>query len=121
MQKNYLSNLIVVSLVFVCLTIFSGVATGDLPIPDLIAHWSFDETEGLVAGDSVGLADGFLDGFDGSNTYWVNGVIGGALEFNGTDESIRIGGITNCFFCEEITISAWIRLDTLFGYKAIYN
>jgi len=121
MKKHYLSNLIVVSLVFVCMTIFSGVAAGDLPIPDLIAHWSFDETAGLVAGDSVGIADGFLDGFDGSNTYWVNGVISGALEFNGIDESVRIAGITNCFSCEEITIAAWVRLDTLLGYKAIYN
>lgn len=121
MRKHYLSNLIVVSLVFVCMTIFCGVATGDLPIPDLIAHWSFDETSGLVADDSVGIADGFLDGFDGSDTYWVNGVIRGALEFNGIDESVRIVGIPNCLFCEEITISAWIRLDTLSGYKAIYN
>jgi parallel beta-helix repeat protein len=121
MKKHYLSNLIVVSLVFVCLTIFSGVATGDLPIPDLIAHWSFDETTGLTADDSVGIADGFLDGFDGSNTYWVNGVIGGALEFNGIDESVRIGGIHNCFFCEEITIAAWVRLDSLSGYKVIFN
>ncbi len=119
MKKRYLPNLIAGLFVF-CSIFFNGVAVGDLPIPDLIAHWSFDETSGSVADDSVGMADGFLDGYDGSNTYWVDGVIGGALEFNGSGESVRIGGIHAVPLTEEITISAWVRLDNLSGYKAIY-
>jgi len=51
--------------------------------PTLIAHWALDETEGIVAYDSVGDNDGTVMGIpvwqpdDG----WVNG----ALEFDGDD------------------------------------
>ncbi len=48
----------------------------------LVAHWALDETEGIVAHDSVGGNDGTVTGV----AAWQpeGGIVKGALEFNGT-------------------------------------
>ncbi|MCL5098540.1 MAG: immunoglobulin domain-containing protein [Candidatus Omnitrophica bacterium] len=49
----------------------------------LIAHWAFDESNGLIAADSSGLGNNAtLFSFQTDNSQWVPGVIGGALFFN---------------------------------------
>ena len=49
--------------------------------PTLIAHWAFDETEGLVAGDSAGDCDGRVIG--GATWQPEAGMVGGALQLDG--------------------------------------
>jgi hypothetical protein len=51
----------------------------------LQAHWKLDETSGLVASDSVGGNDGDLNNFSGDDSYWVDGTVNGALEFDGSN------------------------------------
>ncbi|MDF7822662.1 PKD domain-containing protein [Pontiellaceae bacterium B12227] len=75
----------------------------------LVGHWTFDETSGTNAVDSSG------NGYDGTvvNPVWTtNGVIGGALEMNGTDCEV-IGFSSNLLstVTNEITISFWARGD----------
>ncbi len=49
----------------------------------LIAHWKFDETNGLAAADSSGRGNRVsLGNFADGNSHWVPGRIGGALRFN---------------------------------------
>ncbi|HUU20108.1 MAG TPA: LamG-like jellyroll fold domain-containing protein [Sedimentisphaerales bacterium] len=52
----------------------------------LIAHWELDEIEGGIAYDSVGDNDGTLNG----EPVWqpTSGKVGGALEFDGTDDYV---------------------------------
>jgi len=52
----------------------------------LVAHWKLDETEGIIAHDSVGNKDGSLHG----EPVWqaTGGKIDGALEFDGVDDYV---------------------------------
>jgi hypothetical protein len=64
-----------------CCILVLGLATGTLAA-DLLVQYKFDETSGTVAGDASG------HGFDGTivgTASWVEGYVGGALEFFGTE------------------------------------
>jgi hypothetical protein len=72
----------------------------------LVGWWKFDETEGNIAYDSSG------NGNDGNLTNgptWVEGKIGGALNFDGVDDYVNFG-VRSVFNLEsEITVSLWIK------------
>ena len=53
-------------------------AAGRAALTDgLVAHWTFDETSGLVLGDATTNAShGTLYNFPGDNSQWVAGRIG---------------------------------------------
>ncbi len=90
----------------------------------LTAHWTLDETSGAIATDGTADPnDGTLEGFDDPDAAWTEGVVGGALEFNGSDEFVSIAGIGGYPACDAITICAWINPYTLpgLGYTAIYD
>ena len=54
---------------------------------DMVAHWSFDEGEGTTAYDSSGNGnDGTLE----NGVQWVDGVVGGALEFDGENDYVAL-------------------------------
>jgi len=61
--------------------------------PTLIAHWALDEAEGEIAYDSAGVNDAFLYG----DPIWQpgNGIVDGALQFDGIDDYVIIGSIPN--------------------------
>ncbi len=73
----------------------------------IVAHWSFDEGTTTSAGDFSGNGNtGTLTNMD-ANTDWVNGKLGKALDFDGTNDYINtssglLNGLTNA------TISFWI-------------
>lgn len=69
----------------------------------LLAHWKLDETSGNIAVDSVGDHDGSLAG----NPTWSTGRLDGALDFDGTDDLVDVGGILRSG-TPELTISAWV-------------
>ena len=59
----------------------------------LIAHFSFDDGAGLALAENSGsgsTTDGFLVGFDGDDSQWVEGQVGGALEFDGIDDFVIV-------------------------------
>jgi putative IMPACT (imprinted ancient) family translation regulator len=83
-------------------------------IPGLMAHWKLDEQTGATtAVDSSGNGNhGILSGGTWSPT---GGRIGGALQFDGTDDVVNISAIS---FNYPITYSAWIKPTTTSGSHA---
>ncbi len=55
-------------------------------VEDVVAHWALDETEGVVAHDSIGNNNGTLHG----EPLWqpTGGKFAGALEFDGIDDYV---------------------------------
>ncbi|MHC4240966.1 MAG: LamG domain-containing protein, partial [Planctomycetota bacterium] len=84
---------------------------------NLVAHWKFDDGSGATAQDSSG------NGYDGTllgEPTWVAGNIGGALEFDGTNDYVElpigslISSLTNSTFAIWVDFSneggAWQRI-----------
>jgi len=65
----------------------------DVNDPTLVAHWALDETEGMLAADSVGDNDAFVVG----GTAWQpsGGRVDGALQLNGVDGCAITGPVRN--------------------------
>jgi hypothetical protein len=79
----------------------------------LVAHWTFDETEGLTAADSSGYGnDGDLVGMSGVE--WTAGHSGGALEFAGaigSPQYVDFGTGNSIQLSGSVTISAWAKIS----------
>jgi len=83
----------------------TGSAWADLA-DGLIAHWMLDETSGTTAEDSAGGNDGTLV----NGPVWTTGQIGGALSFDGNNDSINVPD--NDDFTSNVgTVCAWIKLS----------
>ena len=64
------------------LVVFTGFLNNSSAETDPVAHWSFDEGEGNITHDSSGNANnGTLE----NGPIWVDGIDGGALDFDGID------------------------------------
>jgi hypothetical protein len=59
----------------------------------LVAHWAFDETEGMFAADSAGDNDAVV--IDGATWQPGGGQVDGALQFNGVDGYAIAGAVLN--------------------------
>jgi hypothetical protein len=94
---------------------------------NLVAHWEFDDGSGATARDSSG------NGYDANligEPIWVAGQIGGALEFDGTDDYVElpigplISSLTNSTFTIWVDFSneggSWQRIWD-FGTGTIVN
>ncbi len=93
----------VIILVFILLPglVLTGPAKADL-----VGLWRFDETSGTIAHDASGNGhDGTLVG----GPVWGPGKIGGALEFDGTDDVVELGAFD--VVGPGITLAAWIKPD----------
>ncbi|MHC4331501.1 MAG: LamG domain-containing protein [Planctomycetota bacterium] len=75
----------------------------------LIGHWTFDEGEGDVAQDSSGNNNGALSG----NPAWVAGSIGGALNFDDSDDIVIIGDDPSLDIEDALTISLWVNTSNV--------
>lgn len=93
------------------------VLIGKVEIPSLIGHWTFDETSGLTVHDSVLRRDATITG----ELKWTEGVLGGALEFDGVNTpGYASVPISMPIPFNAFTISAWVYPETLDDAKAIY-
>ena len=94
------------------LALTSAVEAAD---PSLVGWWRFDEGSGSVATDSSGNGlDGTIEG-----ATWTAGQSGSALEFDGTDDAVRIPEFATG---EAQTITAWIKIDSVSGgQKQMFN
>jgi hypothetical protein len=67
-----------------CIVVLSGALSGTAKA-DLLGWWRFDDGSGTTAMDSSGNGnDGVIEG----DAQWVDGQLGGALEFNGSNARV---------------------------------
>jgi hypothetical protein len=88
------------------------VITGDVwsfTIGKQVAWWKLDETSGQTAEDSAGNNDGRVVGDPQWQPY--AGKIDGAMEFDGDGDYIEIGRESNFDIADQITVSAWIKVN----------
>ena len=72
----------------------------------LVAHWPLDEGSGSMAADVVGFADGTLI----NNPVWTDGIVGDALEFDGSGAHVAMSEAGTLFADpSKFTISLWVR------------
>jgi len=77
-----------------------------LKVDDILAHWALDETEGIVAQDSIGLNNGTLHG----KPVWqpAGGKFAGALEFDGIDDYVETDFILDPA-AGSFSVFAWVK------------
>jgi len=79
---------------------------------NLVGYWSFDEGKGDKAYDGSGNGnDGTLTNM--ADDDWVDGVAGSALDFDGSNDYVEVADNGSLNITGNITILAWIKLDTL--------
>lgn len=86
----------------------AGLNTG------LIGYWKFDETTGDVAADSSADGhNGTLGNYPGDDSQWVEGQIGGAVQFGGPGARQHV--VVNDYAkpASTLTVSAWVFADSL--------
>ena len=76
----------------------------------LVAEWNFDETSGLVASDSAGDNDGDLMNFIDDDSQWVEGKVGGAIAFDGSNYiEVPHAPAIGSEVTEGLTVMAWFN------------
>ena len=97
-------------IVCLCITVMCLILTGQsiakVDLTKAVAIWTFDEGSGNVAKDSSGNSN---DGKFVKEPKWVNGKLGKALEFNGTDNYVDCGNAKSFDITNAITIVAWMN------------
>jgi len=74
--------------------------------PELLAHWTLDEAEGMVAYDSVGTNDANLIG----DPVWqpLDGIVDGAIELDGVGDGIETGFVVDAQN-SPFSVFAWVK------------
>lgn len=89
----------------VCITDYAKYKT------NLCGSWNFDETHGVP----IKTYDGSRRGYDGtlsSSPALVAGKFGNCLSFDGSDDYVQCGDMTDFEFTGDFTVSAWFKKDT---------
>ena len=87
---------------------FLGSAIAE-PDDSLVGYWQFDEGEGNTTADSSGNGN---NGTLQNGPLWVDGIDGGALEFDGEDDYVEVEDSASLDLGSKLTFSAWIKLDS---------
>ncbi len=88
-----------------------GMAQGDL-----VGHWRFDETNGLIAVDSsVNGNNGVLYNLTGAE--WTNGVKRNALSFEKANDYVRMSNSPSLQLTNDLTIALWVKPIVTNGAK----
>ena len=88
-----------------------GLVLTSVAKADLVGWWKFDEGSGTTAHDSSGNGnDGTLYNMTGNE--WTNGIVGGALEFDGTDHYVSVPNSSGLQFTSALTMAGWIKGDS---------
>jgi len=92
-----------------------SVVTGDVwsfNTGGLVAWWKLDDGSGSTAADSSG--NGLAGALAGDPT-WVDGIVGGALMFDGDGDYINVGKNPAFDITNQITVAAWIKVASFEG------
>ena len=78
-------------------------------LADLLVYWPLDEVSGRLVNDSTG--NGYNGTFQG-DPQWVEGIYGGALQFDGTDDYV-IHDLPSARNYDNFTVALWAKAATL--------
>jgi len=111
-------------LTFACISLmlagmFTLQSSAAIDPTTIAGMWLFDEGQGETAKDSSGNGnDGALMG----GPVWVAGKIGGALQFDGSDDYVDCGADPSLDLTEQLTLAAWMKHPPgTEGYTIIRN
>jgi hypothetical protein len=85
--------------------------TPPTPVPGLVGRWRLDEGSGTVAYDTSGYGN---DGALVNGPTWVDGRVGKALRFDGTDDFVSMNdseSISSPSATRAVTVAAWVKPD----------
>ncbi len=82
-------------------------------VPNLVAHWTFDDGAGDTLSDITNGINGTLKQFDDNDAAWVAGKFGKAIQFDGVKSYIEVPH-NPAFDTETFTVSMWF-------YSQSYN
>ncbi len=110
---------ITISFLFISLAIFPMLLFTSQPVQaqssrdinsGLVGYWNFDEGSGTTAHDSSGKGnDGTIEG----GPHWMQGVCGGALKFDGSQNYVEVPDSPSLNFgTGPFSYSVWVRLET---------
>ncbi len=83
------------------------------PTDGLVGHWKLDEMTGTTAENAAnpGTYDGTMtDGLDAGNDS-IAGIVGTALDFDGTNDNIDVADPGSIFSDAPMTVAGWIYMD----------
>ncbi len=86
-----------------CQARYSWVQSEAIPLPDLVSYWRFAEGSGTSALDLIGSNHGSIAG-----AIWAPGQVGGALEFDGQGDYIKIPDDDSLTPRDSISLSFWL-------------
>lgn len=78
----------------------------------LVAYWTFDETEGVIFADASGNGHHAVLQ-NGVATPGVQGVVGGAYNFDGIDDFAIVPHAPDLNFYDQLSISFWVKPRTI--------
>jgi len=87
----------------------------------LVGYWSFEDATGTIATDFSGNGNsGTLTNME--TTDWVNGKVGKALDFDGSNERVEVGNNFSLQLTSGFSTSAWIkRTSGSNAYQGVYG
>ena len=106
-----MSRKLVYFISFIAMLTVAGNASAEL-----VAHWSFDDSSGTSAFDSSGNGN---DGTVMGNAEWVNGQLGGALQFDGATARVVAPNIP--FDSRSFTVMMWINAVLYTGEQVVFS
>jgi len=94
------------------LTQLAGYLFQEVNDPTLIAHWALDETEGIIAADSVSET-GYSDGIVIGDPLWqpTGGQVNGAIQLDGVDDCVICSNAPNPTE-RSFSVVTWIKGGT---------
>ena len=111
MIVNEMKTLIHITITFVIFGIHNLLGSATLQ-NGLVGHWKFDETSGTTAYDSSGNDyDAELFGTANGSSSWVTGIVGGAIDLDGSNDYLAIKDLhfSQPGQIPAVSISVWIK------------
>jgi len=86
------------------------------PPSGLVAAFGFDEGSGAAVVDASGLGN---NGSVSGAAWSTSGRYGGALLFDGVDDSVAVPDASSLDLTNNLTLSAWVRPTALSGWRTV--
>lgn len=108
MKKTW-KTFIMIAVMFAMTAVYFPPAPEVGAAATLVGSWSLNEGTGTTAGDSSGSgANGTI-----ASGSWTSGVVGGALQFNGTSTNVSMGNPSALNIASDsLTIATWFKTST---------